>query len=107
MTSMVKADLVTLPIDEDADIGAFVLNETTLAGRIDAGPMTYYSLANLEQAPLSSFGSRVATRNSLFQRSLQVLILSMKLLLSRFRGHCNRQGKGGSPTLRSSSLFRS
>ena len=31
MTSVVKADLVTFPVDEDADVGAFVLRLFTLA----------------------------------------------------------------------------
>ena len=95
MTCIVKADLVTFPIDEDADKGAFVLNELTLASPTDTGPITYYGLADLEQAPLSSFSSRIATRNRLLQRSFQVLIFSMELLLSRFSGHRHRQEKEG------------
>ena len=66
MISIGEADLVAFPIDEDADVGAFVLNDFTLASPTDTGPITYYGLADLEQAPLSSFSSWIATRNRLF-----------------------------------------
>ena len=93
MISIGEADLVAFPIDEDADVGAFVLDEFTLASQIDIGPTTYYGLADLEQATLSSFSSRIATRNRLFQGSFQILIFSMELLLSRLSGYRYRQGK--------------
>ena len=82
MTS-IYADLVAFPIDENADVGAFVLSRSKLASLTDTGAMTYYGLADLEQAPLSSFSSRIATWNSLFQHSFQVLVFPMELLLSR------------------------
>ena len=95
MICIVKADLVTVAIDENADKGASVLNEFTLASLTDTSPITYYGLADLEQASLSSFSSWIATRNRLFQRSFQVLIFAMELLLSRFSGHRHRQEKEG------------
>ena len=87
MTSIGEADLVAFPINEDADVGAFVLNRFTLASLTNTGSLTYYGLADLEQAPLSRFSSWIAARNSLFQRSFQVLVFLMELLLSGFSGH--------------------